>query len=135
MARAAGIADGGFQVLRKFPSEPGEPGRNGAPPGDLYVTVRIKEHNYFERMGEHVLCELPISFTQAALGAVALDGSADSGAGGNDTHARHGRGIAGGRAHPPGEQKSSAIKAAALLAHGAEVGVAPQTLPGSQAHG
>jgi molecular chaperone DnaJ len=46
----------------------GEPGRNGAPPGDLYATVRIKEHAYFERMGEHVICELPLPFTQAALG-------------------------------------------------------------------
>jgi molecular chaperone DnaJ len=46
----------------------GEPGRNGAPPGDLYVTVHVKEHNYFERMGEHVVCELPVSFSQAALG-------------------------------------------------------------------
>jgi len=58
----------------------GEPGRNGAPPGDLYVTVRIKEHNYFERMGEHVICELPISFAQAALGCEvevpAIDGVA-----------------------------------------------------------
>ncbi|RKY27083.1 MAG: molecular chaperone DnaJ [Planctomycetota bacterium] len=46
----------------------GEPGRNGAPPGDLYVVVGVKEHSYFERYGEHVVCELPISFTQAALG-------------------------------------------------------------------
>lgn len=46
----------------------GEPGRNGAPPGDLYVVVRIKEHQYFERVGEHVVCELPLAFTQAALG-------------------------------------------------------------------
>ena len=59
-----GVEDG---MRLKITGE-GEPGRNGAPPGDLYVTVRIKEHSYFERMGEHVVCELPIPFAQAALG-------------------------------------------------------------------
>jgi molecular chaperone DnaJ len=46
----------------------GEAGRNGGPPGDLYVEVRVKEHPIFEREGEHLSCEVPISFATAALG-------------------------------------------------------------------
>jgi molecular chaperone DnaJ len=47
----------------------GEPGENGGPNGDLYVTVHVKEHPIFSREDTEVLCEVPISFTQAALGA------------------------------------------------------------------
>jgi molecular chaperone DnaJ len=46
----------------------GEAGRNGGPPGDLYVEVRVREHAIFEREGEHLSCEVPISFATAALG-------------------------------------------------------------------
>ncbi len=46
----------------------GEAGRNGGPPGDLYVEVRVREHAIFERDGEHLSCEVPISFATAALG-------------------------------------------------------------------
>ena len=41
---------------------------DGGPPGDLYVFVRVKEHPLFVREGNDVLCELPISIVQAALG-------------------------------------------------------------------
>ncbi len=44
-------------------------GSNGGPAGDLLVVIGIKRHKIFERDGADVLCELPISFTQAALGA------------------------------------------------------------------
>ena len=44
-------------------------GENGGPSGDLLVEILIKRHRIFERMGADVLCELPISFAQAALGA------------------------------------------------------------------
>ena len=44
-------------------------GTNGGPNGDLLVEISIKRHKIFEREGADVLCELPISFTQAALGA------------------------------------------------------------------
>ena len=44
-------------------------GDNGGPNGDLLVEILIKQHKLFERDGADVLCELPISFTQAALGA------------------------------------------------------------------
>ncbi len=46
----------------------GEVGRNGGPPGDLYVEVQVREHPIFERDGAHLSCEVPISFATAALG-------------------------------------------------------------------
>ena len=46
----------------------GEAGRNGGPPGDLYVEVHVREHAIFERDGVHLSCEVPISFATAALG-------------------------------------------------------------------
>ncbi|MDO8136851.1 MAG: molecular chaperone DnaJ [Candidatus Brocadiales bacterium] len=46
----------------------GEPGENGAPRGDLYCDIHVKPHPIFQRQGNNILCELPISFTQAALG-------------------------------------------------------------------
>ena len=47
---------------------PAGAGRNGGPPGDLYVEVHVREHSIFERDGEHLSCEVPISFATAALG-------------------------------------------------------------------
>ena len=46
----------------------GESGINGGPPGDLYVVVHLKKHDFFERDGGNLHCEMPISFTTAALG-------------------------------------------------------------------
>ena len=46
----------------------GEPGEKGGPKGDLYITVRIKRHSIFTRKGNNVLCDIPISITQATLG-------------------------------------------------------------------
>lgn len=46
----------------------GEPGEQGGPPGDLFVVIHVKEHDFFKREGDHLLCEIPISFVQAALG-------------------------------------------------------------------
>src|SRR3984957_12462993 len=46
----------------------GEAGRNGGPAGDLYVEVQVREHPIFERDGEHLSCEVPVSFATAALG-------------------------------------------------------------------
>lgn len=60
----AGVNEG--QRLRL--SGEGEPGPRGAPPGDLYVDIRLKEHKYFIREGMNVHYELPINFAQAALG-------------------------------------------------------------------
>lgn len=46
----------------------GEAGRNGGPPGDLYVEISVREHPIFERDGEHLSCEVPVSFATAVLG-------------------------------------------------------------------
>jgi len=46
----------------------GEAGRNGGPHGDLYVEVHVREHPIFERDGQHLSCEVPVSFATAALG-------------------------------------------------------------------
>ncbi|HNZ57735.1 MAG TPA: DnaJ C-terminal domain-containing protein, partial [Methylophilaceae bacterium] len=58
----------------------GEAGVNGGPTGDLYVVVHLKEHNVFQREGANLHCEMPISFSTAALGGEievpTLDGSA-----------------------------------------------------------
>lgn len=49
----------------------GEAGIRGGPPGDLYVVVQVLEHPIFRREGDDLTCELPIGFTQAALGGEA----------------------------------------------------------------
>ncbi|HEX5220103.1 MAG TPA: molecular chaperone DnaJ [Verrucomicrobiae bacterium] len=47
----------------------GEAGLRGGPPGDLYVVLHLKPHEIFQRDGDDLLCEVPVSFVQAALGA------------------------------------------------------------------
>jgi molecular chaperone DnaJ len=58
----------------------GEAGMRGGSPGDLYVVLHVKAHEIFERDGDDLICEVPISFVQAALGAEievpTLDGKA-----------------------------------------------------------
>ncbi|KPC49165.1 molecular chaperone DnaJ [Amantichitinum ursilacus] len=58
----------------------GEAGVNGGPHGDLYVVIHIRQHNVFEREGNDLHCEMPISITAAALGGEieipTLDGKA-----------------------------------------------------------
>jgi len=49
-------------------SREGEAGRNGGPPGDLYVDITVREHPIFTREGQHLSCEVPVSFATAALG-------------------------------------------------------------------
>ncbi len=61
----AGIHDGQAVRLRGE----GEPGDDGTARGDLHCYVRIREHPFLQRHGNDLLCEIPISFTQAALGA------------------------------------------------------------------
>ena len=50
----------------------GNAGANGGPSGDLHVQVTVRPHPIFERRGVDVWCDLPITFTQAALGAEAV---------------------------------------------------------------
>ncbi len=47
----------------------GEPGEAGGPRGDLYVAIEVMPHEFFERKGADLICEVPIRFTDAALGA------------------------------------------------------------------
>jgi len=47
----------------------GEAGFRGGPAGDLYVVLHVKAHEFFQREGDDLLCEAPVSFIQAALGA------------------------------------------------------------------
>ncbi|MFC4800852.1 molecular chaperone DnaJ [Neobacillus sp. GCM10023253] len=61
----AGIDDG--QQMRL--SGQGEGGINGGPAGDLYVVFHVREHEFFERDGDDIYCEMPITFVQATLGA------------------------------------------------------------------
>ncbi|MGM0844185.1 MAG: molecular chaperone DnaJ [Bacillota bacterium] len=60
----AGIDEG--QQLRV--SGQGEPGVNGGPSGDLYVVFHVRPHEFFERDGDDIYCEMPITFVQSALG-------------------------------------------------------------------
>ncbi|WP_017728412.1 molecular chaperone DnaJ [Halalkalibacterium ligniniphilum] len=46
----------------------GEAGVNGGPPGDLYVVFNVKPHEFFERDGDDIYCEMPLTFAQVALG-------------------------------------------------------------------
>jgi molecular chaperone DnaJ len=61
-----GTKDGAVRMIRGE----GEAGKNGAGTGDLHVIVRVASHPMFRREGYDVWCEVPITFAQAALGAV-----------------------------------------------------------------
>ena len=60
----AGVDEGSVLPIRGQ----GEPGRNGGPNGDLYVVLAVSEHKLFQREGNDLYLDIPISFTQAALG-------------------------------------------------------------------
>ncbi|MGL4666738.1 MAG: molecular chaperone DnaJ [Saezia sp.] len=71
-----GIDDG----MRIRSAGNGEPGTNGGQPGDLYIEVRVKPHDIFERDGDDLHCQIPVTIITAALGGEievpALDGAA-----------------------------------------------------------
>ena len=60
----AGI-DGGMRIRS---TGNGEPGTNGGPSGDLYIEIRLKKHDIFERDGDDLHCSVPISIATASLG-------------------------------------------------------------------
>jgi len=62
----AGVEDG-MEFVR---TGEGDCGPEGGPPGDLYILVQVKPHPLFDRRGRDLYCRLPLSFAQAALGAV-----------------------------------------------------------------
>jgi molecular chaperone DnaJ len=47
----------------------GEPSPSGGPPGDLYIRISVEEHEFFQRQGDDVICRVPVSFVDAALGS------------------------------------------------------------------
>lgn len=104
----AGVEDG--QRI-KLTGE-GEAGERGGPPGDLYVFLSVRPHQFFEREGYNVLCEVPISFVQAALGdeieVPTLDGRAKlripEGIQSGATLRMRGQGIPRLRGHGRGDQ-------------------------------
>lgn len=103
----AGIDDG----MRIRSSGNGEPGMNGGPPGDLYVEIHIKAHPVFQREGDDLHCEIPISFAKAALGGEVevptLNGKASfslpEGTQTGKTFRLRGKGIKGVRSGYPGD--------------------------------
>ncbi len=60
----AGVDTGSVIPLRGE----GEPGVKGGPTGDLYIVIRVRPHEIFQRDGNDVICEIPITIVQAALG-------------------------------------------------------------------
>jgi molecular chaperone DnaJ len=60
----AGINEG----MRIRSAGNGEPGHNGGPAGDLYIEIRVKQHEIFERDGDDLHCTVPVGLTTAALG-------------------------------------------------------------------
>jgi molecular chaperone DnaJ len=60
----SGVENGRRVIIRSQ----GDAGHNGAPAGDLYVFIRVKPHEFFERNDADLYCAIPISITQAALG-------------------------------------------------------------------
>ncbi len=103
----AGIDDG----MRIRSSGNGEPGVNNGPAGDLYVEIHIKPHSLFQRDGDDLHCQIPISFATAALGSEitvpTLSGSANfsvpEGTQSGKTFRLRGKGIKGVRSSYPGD--------------------------------
>ncbi|MDQ6881950.1 MAG: molecular chaperone DnaJ [Pseudomonadota bacterium] len=102
-----GIDDG----MRIRSAGNGEPGTNGGPPGDLYIEIRLKKHDIFERDGDDLHCVVPISFSRAALGGEidvpTLDGKAaidiPEGTQSAKQFRLRGKGIKGVRSSYPGD--------------------------------
>jgi molecular chaperone DnaJ len=61
----AGVADGSRIRLKGR----GGPGRNGGPPGDLFVTVNVQPHPLFAREGDDLVLHVPVTYPEAVLGA------------------------------------------------------------------
>jgi molecular chaperone DnaJ len=89
----------------------GEAGVNGGPPGDLYVVIQIKPHSVFQRDGDDLHCEMPVSFATAALGGdieiPTLEGQARIRVPAETQSGKvfrlRGKGIKGVRSHAPGD--------------------------------
>ena len=103
----AGINEG----MRIRSAGNGEPGTNGGPPGDLYIEIRIKQHEIFERDGDDLHCSVPVALTTVALGGTievpTLSGKAEielpEGTQHGKTFRLRGKGIKGVRSSYPGD--------------------------------
>jgi molecular chaperone DnaJ len=103
----AGINEG----MRIRSTGNGEPGSNGGPAGDLYIEVRIKQHEIFERDGDDLHCTVPVGITAAALGGKVevptLGGKAEieipEGTQHGKTFRLRGKGVKGLRSSYPGD--------------------------------
>ena len=103
----AGINEG----MRIRSAGNGEPGTNGGPAGDLYIEIRIKQHDIFERDGDDLHCTVPVLMTTAALGGgievPTLGGQAEidlpEGTQHGKTFRLRGKGIKGVRSSYPGD--------------------------------
>lgn len=69
VVRKVGIPAGVDDQTRLRLSGEGEPSPDGGPPGDCYCFITVKTHPLFERDGQTLICQAPISYSQAALGA------------------------------------------------------------------
>ena len=103
----AGINEG----MRIRSAGNGEPGTNGGPSGDLYIEIRVKQHDIFERDGDDLHCTVPVGLTTAALGGTievpTLGGNAEielpEGTQHGKTFRLRGKGIKGIRSSYPGD--------------------------------
>jgi molecular chaperone DnaJ len=103
----AGINEG----MRIRSAGNGEPGSNGGPPGDLYIEIRIKEHDIFERDGDDLHCKVPVGLTTVTLGGAidvpTLEGRVSidvpEGTQHGKTFRLRGKGIKGLRSSYPGD--------------------------------
>jgi hypothetical protein len=101
--------------------------------GELQAEQGAAGGEHKVKAGGHKGLVAAIDFTEAALGAVAVDGITDRGAGGDHADAgRSGRRFDG--TDPPSQEKGAAVYTATLLTNGAEVIVAPQALTGAETH-
>ena len=93
----AGINEGHTLTVRGE----GSTGYNGGPNGDLYIEINVRPHPFFDRKGDDVYCQVPLSFAQAALGAdidvMTLDGvqkvKVSPGTQPGDTHTMKNKGV------------------------------------------
>jgi molecular chaperone DnaJ len=69
VAREVQIPAGVDNGTRLRISGEGDPSPNGGPTGDCYVFITVREHSLFQRDGQNLICRVPISYSQAALGA------------------------------------------------------------------
>lgn len=103
----AGINEG----MRIRSAGNGEPGQNGGPSGDLYIEIRVRQHDIFERDGDDLHCTVPVGLTTAALGGTievpTLGGNAEielpEGTQHGKTFRLRGKGIKGIRSSYPGD--------------------------------